>query len=70
MTLQNPHLFVKLCRNRICNVAKYKDGWESVAACHKYRKNEEEAGLCGSMGEPQIWGALMSLFGAQLCVCL
>lgn len=51
MTLQNPHLFVKLCRNRICNVAlKYKDGWESVAACHKYRENEGEAGLCGSMG--------------------
>lgn len=47
---------------------------QAVTACHKYRKSVREAGLCGwvrgSMGEPQIWGALMSLFGAQLCVCL
>lgn len=47
---------------------------KAVTACHKYRKSVQEAGLCGwarrSMGEPQIWGALMSLFGAQLCVCL
>ncbi len=37
-------------------------------------RNVQEVGLCGwvhrSMGDPQIWGALMSLFGAQLCVCL
>lgn len=47
---------------------------QAVTACHKYRKSAREAGLCGwvrgLMGEPQIWGALMSLFGAQLCVCL
>ena len=46
----------------------------AVTACHKYGKSVREAELCGwvrgSMGEPQIWGALMSLFGAQLCVCL
>lgn len=39
-----------------------------------YRKRVWEAWLfgwvCGLMGEPQIWGTLMSLFGAQLCVCL
>lgn len=47
---------------------------QAVTACHKYRKSVQEAGLCGwvhgSTGEPQIWGALMSLFWAQLCVCL
>lgn len=47
---------------------------KAVAACHKHSESVQEAGLCGwvrrSMGEPQIWSALMSLFGPQLCVCL
>lgn len=50
---------------------KCKD-WQWVLVKHRKkvfgRQDCVGGWVAGSMGEPQIWGALMSLFGAQLCV--
>lgn len=35
-----------------------------------WRQDRGGGWVAFSKGELQIWGALMSLFGAQLCVCL
>lgn len=41
-----------------------------INTAKRREKNVQEGEERGSMGEPQIWGPLMSLFGVQLCVCL